>query len=129
MIHCRNALKVSRVEDVQKERGSLIWVGGALPDLVWQWVLHRNSLDVCFITCIDLQTMNTSVSNAHAQADFGNFMVEQNHRPLGTLSHNVTGRKARDSKCLCLCTPKAVICGTTVTSTQQDQQVYLCVTC
>jgi len=61
MIHCCNALVGNRMEQVQEERGSLIWVGAAQPNLVQQWVLHLTSTRVCQITCINLQTISTSV--------------------------------------------------------------------
>ena len=95
MIHCCNALVGNRMKQLQEERRSLIWIGAALSNLVQQWVLHRNSSKVCFITCIDLQTMTTSVSHAHAQTDLCVLMVEQGHRQLGTLSHDVAGKKHR----------------------------------
>ncbi len=75
MIHCCNTLVGNSMEQVQEERGSLIWIGAALSDLVQQWVLHLTLSSVCFITCIDLQTLNISVSDAHAQADWFVFMA------------------------------------------------------
>ena len=76
MIYCCNALVGNRMKQVQEERGSLIWVGAALSNLVQQWVLHLTLSSVCFITCINLQTMNNRVSHAHAQADWFVCMAE-----------------------------------------------------
>ena len=70
MIHCCNALVGNRMEQVQEERGSLIWVGAAQPNLVQQWVLHLTSTRGSQITCINLQTIRTSMS--HGQASISN---------------------------------------------------------
>jgi len=58
------------MEQVQEERGSLIWVGAAQPNLVQQWVLHLTSGRQCQITCLNLQTISTSV--IHGQASITN---------------------------------------------------------
>ncbi len=47
MIHRCNALVGNRMQQVQEERGSLIWDGAAQPNLVQQWVLHLTSSRVC----------------------------------------------------------------------------------
>ena len=97
MIHCCNALVGNRMEQVQEERGSLIWVGAAQPHLVQQWVLHLTLSCVCFITSIDLQTINISVSQAHAQADWF-AVLKQSHRKFETLSRDVASTKHRRTK-------------------------------
>lgn len=43
MIDCCNALVGNGMEQVQEERGSLMWVGAAQPYLLQQWVLHLTS--------------------------------------------------------------------------------------